>query len=63
MFNQEQIMDQIDVRFECLRLALDKGEGGVDPVEVARRYTDFVLGRNDADVIRVAHEGAEKACA
>ncbi len=34
------------IRLECLKLALEQRVG--NPVDEARRYADFVTGRNDA---------------
>jgi len=39
---------ETDVRFECLKLALDgvTCEDDVEVLRVARRFTKFVLGKN-----------------
>ena len=51
-------MDSVQVRFECLKIAVEKAPGA--EVERAREWADFVLGRNDAEVIRAARDLAEK---
>jgi hypothetical protein len=48
------------VRVEALRLAI--GVSGVSggEIELARRYADFLLGTNDAEILDVARELAKK---
>jgi hypothetical protein len=58
-------MDDTELRLECLRLA-DDGEKGMhraspqEVVERARVYVDFLAGTNDAEIIRVARDLADK---
>ena len=47
-------------RLECLKLATQKHATSVETVNVARQYSDFVFGTNDAEIVRAARELAEK---
>lgn len=51
-------MDGCDVRLECLKLAREVAPGR--EIERAREFADFVLGRNDAEIIRAAHDLAAR---
>ncbi len=65
-------MDDNEVRLECVRLAADlcQSKNYVDRLDcphhasvvahVARVLSDFVLGTNDAEIIRAAHDLAKK---
>ena len=52
-------MDQYGIRLECLRLAEARGGTVQEVAETARGWTDFVLGRSDAELIRAAREFAK----
>lgn len=46
-------MDPISIRLECLRLALSHEHGTPERVvEATRLWADFVLGTNDAELIK-----------
>lgn len=62
-------MYEHQIRLECLKLARSQyGDISYDTalmeagrlIEVARLYSDFVLGKSDAEVIRAARNFAEK---
>ena len=47
------------IRLECLKLALERRVG--NPVDEARRYADFVTGRNDASLRELVKQFKEAA--
>jgi len=53
-------MNLEELRLECLKLAVAQHYQGADAVDVARKYSDFVFGTNDGEVIAAARELAGK---
>ena len=51
-----------EIRMECLRLAIS--HLGVDDIKhtttIAGQLSDFVIGKNDAEIVRAARDFADK---
>lgn len=54
-------MSEPEIRLECLKQAIAAETG--DPVELARVYADFVLGRKDSEIVEAAKELSRRVTA
>lgn len=52
-------IEEQNLRFECLRLAISNGQHG-NTVKFAQEFYDFVTGKNDGEVLAAAKEFASK---
>ena len=51
--------EERELRMKCLELAIARNPHGKS-VDLAREYTDFVLGTSDAKIIHAARDLVEK---